>query len=166
MRIEAMTPDDWPAVRRVYDEGIATGNASLEPEAPDWRHFDSSHRATCRFVARDAVDTRVLGWTALGDYSARAVYRGVAWESVYVAAEARGRGIGRALLEKLIPASEASGVWTLLAGIHAENEASLALHEAVGFRRVGMHSGLGRDVRGRWRDIVILERRSSVVGID
>ena len=166
VRVEPMTAGDWPEVRRIYDEGIATGNASLEPEAPDWGRFDASHRQACRFVARDPADGRVLGWTALGDYSAREVYRGVAWESVYVAAEARGRGIGRTLLEALIPASEGTGVWTLLAGVHAENAASLALHEGIGFRRVGHHAGLGRDVRGRWRDIVILERRSAVVGID
>jgi L-amino acid N-acyltransferase YncA len=161
-----MTPADWPAVRRIYDEGIATGNASLEPEAPDWERFDAGHREECRLVARGVDDTGVLGWTALSPYSGRAVYRGVAWESVYVAEDARGRGVGRALLQALIPASEAAGIWTLLAGVHAENGASFALHETVGFRRIGVHAGLGRDVRGRWRDIVILERRSPVVGTD
>lgn len=162
--IEPMTPDDWPAVRRIYAEGIATGDATLEREAPDWHHFDHSHPLECRLVARDGRDGPVLGWTALGGYSARKVYSGVAWESVYVATEARGRGVGRALLEALIPASEAAGFWTLLAGVLIDNTASLALHEAVGFRRVGVQHGLGQDATGRWRDVVLLERRSATVG--
>jgi L-amino acid N-acyltransferase YncA len=162
--IEPMTPDDWPAVRRIYAEGIATGDATLEREAPDWHHFDHSHPVDCRLVARDRPGGAVIGWTALGGYSARKVYSGVAWESVYVAAEARGRGVGRALLEALIPASEAAGFWTLLAGVLIDNAASLALHEAVGFRRVGVQQGMGQDARGRWRDVVLLERRSLVVG--
>jgi phosphinothricin acetyltransferase len=164
VRIESMTSDDWPEVRRIYAEGIATGNASLEREAPDWQHFDHSHRQDCRLVARGGPDAPVLGWTALGSYSPRTVYRGVAWESVYVAAEARGQGVGWALLEALIPASEAAGIWTLLAAVLADNAASLALHERVGFRRVGVQRGLGQDAAGRWRDVVLLERRSAAVG--
>jgi L-amino acid N-acyltransferase YncA len=117
--IEPMTADDWLAVRRIYAEGIATGDATLEREAPDWAHFDHSHPPECRLVARDGANGDVVGWTALGGYSSRKVYRGVAWESVYVAAEARGRGVGRTLLEALIPASEAAGYWTLLAGVPA-----------------------------------------------
>lgn len=155
-----MTPADWPAARRIYSEGIATGNATLEREAPDWDHFDRSHRSDCRFVARDAVTGPVLGWVALTAYSSRRVYSGVAWESVYVAAEARGRGVGRALLEAIIPASEAAGLWTLLAGVIAENKASLRLHEGVGFRRVGVQRAMGRDPGGRWRNVVLLERRA------
>jgi L-amino acid N-acyltransferase YncA len=162
--IEGMTPGDWPDVRRIYAEGIATGTATLEHEPPDWNHFDHSHRHDCRFVARAAVGGPVLGWATLTAYSARRVYSGVAWESVYVAAEARGRGVGRALLEALIPASEAVGLWTLLAGVLAENTASLRLHEAVGFRTVGVQRGLGFDRAGRWRDVVLLERRSATVG--
>jgi phosphinothricin acetyltransferase len=164
-RIEPMTTSDSSAVIRIYEEGIATTNASLEREAPDWEHFDRSHRPDCRFVARGGEGSDLLGWTALGNYSARAVYRGVAWESVYVAAEARGLGVGRALLEALIPASEAAGIWTLLAGVLAENAASLALHERVGFRQVGVQRGMGRDAAGRWRDVVLLERRSLTVGV-
>ncbi|MFL5779162.1 MAG: GNAT family N-acetyltransferase [Chloroflexota bacterium] len=162
VRVEPMSPDDWAAVRRIYAEGIATGDATLEREAPDWDHFDRSHRADCRLVARDGDD--VLGWTAVTAYSSRRVYAGVAWESVYVSATARRRGVGRALLEELIPASEAAGLWALVAGVLAENEASLALHEAVGFERVGLLRGMGQDATGRWRDVVLLERRSEVVG--
>ena len=162
-RIETMTTTDASAVIRIYAEGIATRNASLERKAPDWDHFDRSHRADCRFVAR-AASGAVVGWTALGNYSPRAVYRGVVWESVYVAAEARGQGVGRALLETLIPASEAAGIWTVLAGVLADNPASLALHERVGFRQVGVQRGMGQDAAGRWRDVVLLERRSATVG--
>src|SRR5690348_11147336 len=144
LRIEPMTAADSRAVIRIYAEGIATRNASLERSGPDWEHFDRTHRADCRFVARDGTTEAVLGWTALGNYSPRAVYRGVAWESVYVAADARGRGVGRALLEALIPASEAAGIWTLLAGVLADNAASLVLHERVGFRQVGVQRGMGQ----------------------
>ena len=160
-----MTAADWPEIRRIYADGIATGDATLEREAPDWSHFDRSHRHDCRLVARERAGSRVLGWTALTAYSSRRVYLGVAWESVYVAADARGRGLGRALLEAVIPASEEVGLWTLLAGVLADNAPSLALHENVGFRRVGIQRGMGQDATGRWRDVVVLERRSSVVGI-
>lgn len=160
-----MAPGDSAAVIRIYAEGIATRNASLERVAPDWEHFDRTHRPDCRFVARAETDGEVLGWTALGNYSTRAVYRGVAWESVYVGAEARGLGIGRALLEALIPASEAAGIWTLLAAVLADNGASLALHERVGFRQVGVQRGMGQDAAGRWRDVVLMERRSAIVGV-
>jgi L-amino acid N-acyltransferase YncA len=163
-RIEAMQADDWAEVKRIYAEGIATGDATLEREAPDFSHFDRSHRHDCRLVARRTQGGLVLGWTALTAYSARRVYAGVAWESVYVGANVRGQGVGRALLEALIPATEAVGLWTLLAGVLADNKASLALHEAVGFRRVGVQRRIGRDVTGRWRDVVLLERRSQTVG--
>ena len=162
--IEPMKATDWPEVRRIYAQGIATGDATLEREVPDWNHFDRSHPTDCRLVARDGAGGTVLGWTALGGYSARNVYRGVAWESVYVAADARRRGVGRALLEALIPASEAAGFWTLLAGVMLDNTASLGLHKAVGFRRVGVQRAMGQDPRGRWRDVVLLERRSEIVG--
>jgi phosphinothricin acetyltransferase len=159
-----MSVDDWPAVRRIYQEGIATGDATLEREAPDWDHFDRSHRHDCRLVARFAPGGPVVGWVALTAYSARRVYAGVAWESVYVDETARGHGVGRALLTEVIAASEAAGLWTLLAGILADNAASLALHEGVGFRRVGIQTRLGQDPTGRWRDVVLLERRSSRTG--
>lgn len=156
-----MHADDWPAVRRIYASGIATGDATLEREAPDWNHFDHSHKPDCRFVARDVADGPVIGWTALGGYSSRRVYAGVVWESVYVDAAAQGRGVGRTLLTALLEASDAAGYWTLLAGVLADNAPSLAVHERVGFRRVGVHRAIGQDATGRWRDVVLLERRSA-----
>jgi L-amino acid N-acyltransferase YncA len=161
--VEPMTTDDGPAVLEIYRQGIATGISTFETETPDWHHWNASHRRDCRFVAR--LDGRVVGWTALGRYSTRAVYAGVAWESVYVDEAARGRGVGLALLEALIPASETAGVWTLIAGVQAENTASLALHERAGFRRIGVQERIGHDAAGTWRDVVLLERRSAVVGI-
>lgn len=164
IHVEPMTDADWPEVRRIYAEGLTTGNATLEREAPDWTHFDHSHRHDCRFVARARAGSPVLGWTALTTYSSRRVYAGVAWESIYVAANARRQGVGRALLEALIPVSEAVGLWTLLAGVLTENAASIALHEAAGFRQVGVQHGIGQDASGRWRDVLLFERRSEVVG--
>ncbi|HET9755460.1 MAG TPA: GNAT family N-acetyltransferase [Candidatus Limnocylindrales bacterium] len=164
VRIDPMAPADWPAVHRIYAEGIATGDATLERDAPDWDHFDRSHRRDCRLVARAVRGGPAVGWVALTAYSARRVYSGVAWESVYVAADQRGRGVGRMLLEALIPASEAAGFWTLLAGIMVENEASLVLHERCGFERVGVMRSMGRDGTGRWRDVVLMQRRSQVIG--
>jgi L-amino acid N-acyltransferase YncA len=160
-----MEPTDWPAVHRIYADGIATGDATLEREAPDWDHFDRSHRHDCRLVARLEPDGPVAGWVALTAYSARRVYSGVAWESVYVAEEQRGKGIGRALLQGLLPVSEAAGFWTLLAGVMVENEASLALHERCGFERVGLMRAMGRDADGQWRDVVLMQRRSRRVGV-
>jgi L-amino acid N-acyltransferase YncA len=158
-----MTPDDSPAVLAIYIQGIASGNATLETEAPDWGHWNASHRRDCRLVARNGTG-QVVGWTALGRYSTREVYAGVAWESVYVDEAARGRGVGSVLLAALVPVSEAAGIWTLLAGVLVENLASLALHERAGFRRIGVMERMGRDVTGRWRDVILLERRSERVG--
>jgi len=164
VRVEPMEAADWPAVHRIYVEGIATGDATLEREAPDWDHFDRSHRHDCRLVARRTRSGPVLGWVALTAYSARRVYSGVAWESVYVGEDERGRGVGRALLEALVPASESAGFWTLLAGIMAENIPSLSLHERCGFQRIGVMRAMGRDRSERWRDVVLMERRSDIVG--
>jgi L-amino acid N-acyltransferase YncA len=164
IRIERMTPDDGPAVLQIYAQGIATGNATLETATPDWAHWQTSHRRDCRLVARDG-DGAVVGWTALGRYSTREVYAGVAWESVYVNAAAQGRGVGSALLAALVVASEDAGVWTLLAGVLVDNVVSLALHERAGFRRIGVQERMGRDAAGRWRDVILLERRSMTVGL-
>ncbi|MEO8571065.1 MAG: N-acetyltransferase family protein [Chloroflexota bacterium] len=162
--IEPMTGAHRSAVLRIYGEGIATGDATLAHEVPDWDTFDRGHVPICRFVARDGPIGPVIGWSALGAYSSRAVYGGVAWESIYVGAGARSRGVGRALLDVLIPATEVVGYWTLMAGILVENVASLALHDRVGFRRVGVQERVGQDAGGRWRDVVLLERRSATVG--
>jgi L-amino acid N-acyltransferase YncA len=161
--IREMTPADWPAVGAIYGEGIATGDATLERAIPSWPEWDAAHRPDCRLVA--TLDGAVVGWCAISSYSSRAVYAGVAWESVYVAERARGSGVGRALLDALIPASEAAGTWTLIAGVQVENVASLALHERAGFRRLGVQERIGRDPSGRWRDVVLLERRSGTVGV-
>jgi L-amino acid N-acyltransferase YncA len=163
MIVRAMRQADWPAVVRIYEQGLATGNATLESSVPEWTAWDAVHRPSPRLVAE--VDGEVVGWTALTSYSARPVYAGVAWESVYVAETSRDQGIGRALLEALIEASEAEGIWTLLAGIELENVASLVLHERVGFRRLGIQERIGRDPEGRWRDVVLMERRSRAIGV-
>ena len=161
--IEPMADSDGPAVLDIYRQGIALGVATFETVVPEWRAWTASHRRDCRFVAR--LDGRVVGWTALARYSSREVYAGVAWESVYVDQGARGRGVGAALLAAVIPASEASGIWTLIAGVQANNPASLALHERAGFRRIGVQERIGRDATETWRDVVLLERRSSITGV-
>ncbi|MEW5990336.1 MAG: N-acetyltransferase family protein [Chloroflexota bacterium] len=158
LSIEPMTPAHAARVLEIYAEGIATGDATFESLVPDWPTFDAGHLPEGRLVA--IVGGKVAGWVALSPYSSRHVYRGVAWESVYVGEAVRGQGIGRALLEAVIPASEAAGIWTLLAGIEVENTASLVLHERVGFRRLGTHERLGRDVTGKWRDVVLMEWRA------
>ncbi len=163
VRIEPLTVADWPEVRRIHAEGITTGDATLEREPPDWDHFDRSHRHDCRLVAR-GKDDFVVGWTALSAFSSRRVYAGVAWESIYVAEAARGHGVGRALLQALIRDAEAAGLWTLMAGVLSENAASRALHAHVGFREIGVQRALGQDPVGRWRDVVLLERRSDMAG--
>jgi L-amino acid N-acyltransferase YncA len=160
-KIVAMQPEDWPAVREIYREGIATGNATFETELPDWKKWDGVHRGDCRLVARDR--NRVLGWAALSPVSIRRVYAGVAEVSVYVSASARGLGLGKELLEALVAESERHGVWTLQAGIFPENLASVALHQSCGFRKVGVRRQIGK-MSDLWRDVVLFERRSSVVG--
>lgn len=162
LSIEPMKPVDWDAVRAIYLEGIATGDATFEQSAPDWGQWDAGHLACCRLVARSHC--AVVGWAALSPVSRRAVYRGVAEVSVYVAACARRQGVGIALLSNLVAASEQEGIWTLQAGIFPENIASVDLHKRAGFRVVGIRERLGA-MDGRWRDVVLLERRSALVGI-
>jgi phosphinothricin acetyltransferase len=163
MRIDPMQESDWPAVADVYRQGIETGHATFETEVPSWEAWAAGHLEAGRLVARQG--DRLLGWAALSPVSERCVYGGVAEVSVYVAAEARGRGIGRRLLEALVAASEEAGIWTLQAGIFPENEASLAVHRACGFRMVGRRERLGR-LAGEWRDVILLERRSPRVGTE
>ncbi|HQR17099.1 MAG TPA: N-acetyltransferase family protein [Gemmatimonadales bacterium] len=162
MKLRPMEPADWPAVAEIYREGIATGHATFNTEAPSWEEWDRSHLAACRLVAVDGGE--VLGWAAMIPVSDRCVYAGVAEESVYVSARARGKGVGRLLLEGLIAASEDQGIWTLQAGIFPENTASIALHERLGFRLVGRRERLGKTAAGQWRDVLMLERRSDRVG--
>jgi phosphinothricin acetyltransferase len=163
VRIRPLEPADWEAVRDIYAEGIATGNATFETEVPDWETWDRTHLERCRFVGES--DTGLDGWSALSGVSDRCVYGGVAEVSVYVATESRGRGVGSALLRHLVTASEGAGFWTLQAGLFRENEGSLRLHEREGFRVVGCRERLGK-LDGRWRDVLLLERRSERIGVD
>jgi phosphinothricin acetyltransferase len=159
--IESMKDDDWPQVCEIYREGIATGHATFETEVPPWEKWDSGHLRECRLLARDSH--RILGWAALSPVSARRVYGGVMEVSIYVAATARGRGMGKSLLQALVEQSERCGTWTLQAGIFPENVASIALHKSCGFREVGLRERLGK-LGGVWRDVLLLERRSQSVG--
>lgn len=159
--IRGMQEADWPAVRAIYEAGIATGDATFETSAPTWERWDAAHLPECRFVAV-AADT-VVGWAALSPVSSRCVYAGVAEVSVYVAPDRQGQGVGRKLLNALVLASEQQGLWTLQAGIFPENQASRALHERCGFRVVGVRERLGQ-LGGKWRDALLLERRSATVG--
>ncbi len=158
-----MQPSDWPAVREIYAQGIATGNATFETDLPGWEKWDANHRQDCRLVARSG-DSSMFGWAALSPVSGRCVYGGVAEVSVYVATATHGRGVGKALLNALIEQSEAAGLWTLQAGIFPENIASLALHKSLGFREVGIRQRIGK-LGDHWRDVVLLERRSVKIGI-
>ena len=161
--VQPMTAEDWPQVREIYVEGIATGNATFERSAPAFDVWDGSHLPAGRLVAR--VSDEVMGWAALSPVSGRCVYAGVAEVSVYVRASARGRGIGLALLRALVEESEKAGIWTLQAGIFPENTASIDIHGKAGFRIVGVREKLG-SMDGRWRDVVLMERRSTVVGTE
>jgi len=161
--IDSMQPEDGDSVLAIYAEGIATGQATFETIVPDWQYWDAGHLDVCRLVARD--DKRVLGWAALSPVSRRQVYSGVAEVSVYVAAAARGQGVGKALLAALIEASEANGFWTLQSSVFPDNQASIALHLNHGFRELGRRERVAK-LHGIWRDTVLLERRSQLVGID
>jgi phosphinothricin acetyltransferase len=160
VRIEPLRPEHWPEVAQIYADGIATGEATFETEVPDWPHWDRTHLADHRFVAVE--DGAVLGFVSVSAVSDRCVYGGVVENSVYVAEAARGGGVGRALLERLIASTESAGIWTIQSGIFPENEASLALHQRVGFRVVGRRSRLGQ-LHGVWRDVLLVERRSEAI---
>lgn len=168
-RIRPMAASDAAAVLAIYAEGIATGHATFEAEAPDWQTWDDGHLNDCRLIAESDTGA-ILGWAALSPVSGRCVYGGVAEVSVYIADAARGQGIGRRLLADLIDASEAAGLWTLQAGVFPENQASLALHRQAGFRVIGTRERLGcmtyGPMQGQWRDVVLMERRSEKVGVD
>ena len=166
--IETMTPGDWERVCAIYLEGISTGHATFDAGTPNWESWNAEHLPQCRLVAR--LDGEILGWAALSLVSGRCIYSGVAEASVYVALKAQGKGIGSALLSALITESEKTRIWTLQAGVFPENSASLALHRRHGFREVGTREKLGKmtfgELAGTWRDVILLERRSNVVGID
>jgi phosphinothricin acetyltransferase len=155
-----LTRRDWPAVRAIYEEGIATGTATFETEAPTWEEWSSDHLSVGRLVAREGGE--VVAWAALSPVSGRDCYRGVVDVSIYVASRAARRGFGRALLERLLEETDAAGIWTVQAGVFPDNAASLALHQRCGFRVVGVRERIG--CLGReWKDVVLLERRSEVI---
>lgn len=162
MTFEQMLPEDWEAVKRIYEEGIATGQATFQQQAPEWDEWNNGHLKHSRIVAGE--NSKVLGWAALTPVSGRCVYAGVGEVSVYVSAEARGKGLGKQLLQKLIEESEANHIWTLEAGIFPENIASLKIHEDRGFRILGTRERIGQ-MKGVWRDTVLMERGSKIIGV-
>ncbi|ROQ52547.1 phosphinothricin acetyltransferase [Rathayibacter sp. PhB152] len=159
--IRPMTPEDWAAVETIYREGIATGHATFEAEPPTREAFDAGKLDVGRLVAVDGE--QILGWAALSKVSTRPVYRGVVEHSVYIAAAARGRGVGSTLLAALIAAANDADLWTIQSSIFPENTASLALHDRAGFRRVGIRERIAQMTygpeAGRWRDTILIERR-------
>jgi len=163
LTIDTMNDTDAEQILKIYAEGIATGNATLETSAPDWETWSASHLTHSRLVARDG--NKVVGWAALSPVSGRCVYGGVAELSVYVSEDGRGKGVGTLLLNSLVNSSEENGIWTLQAGIIPENTASIKLHLRCGFREVGRRERIGKHF-GIWRDAILLERRSQIVGID
>ncbi|MBF9144342.1 GNAT family N-acetyltransferase [Hymenobacter properus] len=163
MTIEPLSEAHWPAVKFIYEAGIATGNATFETQAPEWEAWDRVHLAHSRLVAVDEAGA-VRGWAALSPVSSRCVYGGVAEISIYIGAEARGQGVGRQLLQALIADSEAHGIWTLQAGTFEENAASIGLHTRAGFRVIGHRERIGQH-HGVWRNTVQMERRSPLVGV-
>ncbi len=160
--LDKMLPKDWEAVKQIYEEGIATGNATFQQQSPDWHEWNNDHLQHSRMVAKG--DGIILGWAALTGVSGRCVYAGVAEVSVYVSGKARRKGVGKQLLQKLIEESEANNIWTLQAGIFPENIASIKIHEAFGFRILGTRERIGQ-MNGKWRDTILMERRSKTIGI-
>ena len=156
-----MQPADWPSVREIYEEGIATKQATFETRVPTWERWDTAHLSDARLLAK--LDEKTVGWAALSPVSARPAYAGVAEVSLYVAGAARGRGVGKRLLGALVQESEQLGLWTLQAVTLRENAGSVALHKKCGFREVGVREKIAQ-LDGVWRDTVLLERRSNKVG--
>ncbi|MDE2874375.1 MAG: GNAT family N-acetyltransferase [Gemmatimonadota bacterium] len=158
-----MTPRDWPAMAEIYRQGIESGDATFETEVPDWDSWDAARSPECRIVAE--VDGKVAGYAGLSPVSKRPVYAGVREVMIYMGEFARGKGVGGRLLRRLVEETEKKGIWTLQAGIFPENGASIRIFEQCGFRVLGTHERLGRFHDGRWRDVVLMERRSGVAGI-
>lgn len=165
--VVALGPEHWPDVVRIYAAGIATGQATFESAPPDWSAFDAAKLTGHRWVALDGA--RVVGWIAVTPVSDRSVYAGVVEHSVYVDPAATGRGVARLLLDALAVSTEATGIWTIQSAVFPENAASLAVHRAAGFRVVGTRRRVGRmnhgPAAGQWRDVILLERRSTVAGV-
>ena len=166
--IDIMRREDWEQVRSIYLEGISTGNSTFESNAPDWERWDSGHLPDHRLVLREG--DRIIAWAALSPVSTRCVYSGVAELSLYVATEHRGKGVGSALLEAVIHSTEQAGLWTLQGGIFPENTASLYLVKKHDFKEIGRREKIGKmmygPLAGTWRDVILVERRSAVVGTD
>ena len=163
MQIREMTPSDWSQVASIYEQGIATGFATFETTVPDYDSWDGAHIQECRLVA--ASEDKILGWAALSPVSSRCVYGGVAEVSVYIHENTRGKGIGKSLMQQLIQESEKAGYWTIQSGIFPENKASIQLHEKVGFRFMGKRERIGKTTDGIWKDNLLFERRSKIIGI-
>ena len=163
IQLRELESTDWTRVRTIFEQGIETGTATFESEAPEWEGWDADHLDRCRIVAE--LDGDVVGWAALSPVSDRCAYGGVAEASVYVHSDHRRRGVGSSLLSQLVRDSEAAGIWTLQAGLFAENRSSLRLIGRHGFREVGIRRRLGK-LDGTWRDVLLYERRSEVVGVD
>jgi L-amino acid N-acyltransferase YncA len=164
LRVEPLRAEHWPHVARIYAAGIESGDATFETTVPDWSTWDADHLAEHRWVAVDDGGGGLAGWVAVVPVSGRCVYAGVVEHSVYVDPACQGRGIGRLLVEALVESTEAAGIWTIQSGVFPENVTSLRLHQRLGFRVVGTRQRLGRSADGRWRDVVLLERRSPLVG--
>lgn len=160
--IRPMAPTDWEAVARIYKEGIDTGFATFETEIPTYESWDSAHMDSCRLIA--AKNGAVAGWAALSPVSSRCVYGGIGEVSIYIDRDSRGKGVGRLLMEALIRASEAEGLWTIQSGIFPDNEGSIALHRKMGFRYIGKREKVGQ-LHGIWKDNLLFERRSTIIGI-
>lgn len=162
MEIQPLLPEHWPFVKEIYESGLSTGNASFQTSAPSWGEWDVAHLKHSRLIS--ILSSQIVGWAALTPISGRCVYAGVAEVSVYVHPENHGLGIGKNLLQELINESEKNGIWTLQAGIFPENIPSLCIHEKMGFRQVGIREKIGQ-LNGKWRDTVLLEKRSRTIAI-
>lgn len=163
-KIDGMVKEDWEEVSKIYLEGINTGKATFQSDIPTWENWNNGHITSCRLVAR--LGNKVLGWAALSPTSSRCVYEGVAEVSIYIGEEYRGKGIGTALLTNVVKLSEESGFWTLQSGIIRENTASIELHKICGFREIGIREKVAKMNNGKWHDVVLMERRSKVVGVN
>lgn len=161
--IRSMIPSDWPSVKEIYEEGIRSKNATFETQAPSYEKWMETSHPNCHLVVE--TDGGVVAFAKVLYTSARPVYAGVGEVSIYVHPKAKGKGIGKKLLNELIRVSESQGFWTIKAVIFPENEASIHLHKSCGFRLVGIHERMGK-MDGVWRDNVLLEKRSDIVGTD